>query len=352
MTLLEKYESRFPAVLTALGNARRAGRMAHAYLLHGDNHLVREEFAILVAQTLLCLNPGRDSGKPCGVCQVCDKLSRGVYPELSELRPSGKMRLIKVGDRVNPEPNTLRWFEDVFYKTTTSQFQWKIGILHDVDRMNAESQNAFLKTLEEPPRNSSFILTTGNPSALLPTTRSRCQTLMVLENRVEFDFEGMEVLLQNLRKLSFDARGKLPEAEQCCGGIMAVASSLKAQANARAEEEWQDKREAVKELESGVRKRVEEQFDSAAAAEYLRLRSIFLGAIHSWFAQLFHLASGATADTLGNPEFFQGLSLPPPDEAFALRALGHAESLNYNLRFNVDEELAVRCFCLNVALKS
>jgi DNA polymerase-3 subunit delta' len=350
--LFLKYKEKFPVLLSSLVNARRAGRMAHGYLLHGDNHVLREELAILTAQIALCASPESD-GTPCGKCDVCDKLERGAYPELNILRPSGKMRFIKVGDRINPEVNTLRWFEDIFYKTTTSQYSRKVGIIYDADRMNGEAQNAFLKTLEEPPSNTFFILTTGNPSALLPTTRSRCQLLMALENRTEFDFEGFELLLDTLRKLSFEATGDLIKAEQCAGIVIAVAASLRAQAESGAKEEWSERLDMAQELENAGKKRIEEQYSAAAVAEYLRMRTYFLSVIHTWFAQLFQLGCGAAPERLANPEFFAGMDLPENiDTERAAEALRFTEELIFNLKFNVDESLALRSFCLNVAINS
>ncbi|MDD3118729.1 MAG: hypothetical protein PHQ27_06095 [Victivallales bacterium] len=344
------YETRFPALVRALKNARNTNRMSHAYLLHGDNHRLREDFAVKLAMLHLCDHRLPD-GSPCGVCAICDKLQRGVYPELHQLRPSGKMRFIKVGSRINPDPNTLRWFEDLFYLTTNSAYAQKVGIVYDVDRMNQEAQTAFLKTLEEPPPNTFFILTTGNPAALLPTTRSRCQTLMMLENRTEFDFSGCPELLNALAHLSFKARGRLAAAEHCAAEVIRLAGTLKAQANTAAEQEWSNQLALSEQLEPAARKRIEEQFQAAAVAEYLRLRMFFLSAMHTWFAQLYLLASGATMEQLPNPDFFAAVEMPAsPDEDFAYHAMKFADELIFNLRFNVDESLALRTFCLNVAV--
>lgn len=350
--LLGSFKERFPALVASLLNARRSRRLAHAYLVHGDSHQLRESFAPALAQLFACTSPGTD-GSACGVCPSCDRIVRGVYPEMHELRPTGKMRFIRVGDRVNPDPNTLRWFEDQFYYTADAASPCKIGIIHEADRMNTEAQNAFLKTLEEPPPQTYFILTTGNPSALLPTTRSRCQSLTILENRADFDFSGFERLLGHLRVLTLIAPGKLVVAEQCAEAIIELAGTLRAESEQRAEEEWSGQLTMSKELEPSGRKRIEEQFQAAAAAEYLRLRGYFLAALHTWFAQLYQLSCGADPASLANPEFFEkDIPQPLPEEDSCRLMLQYADDLLFNLRFNVDEELAVRVFCLNVALKS
>ena len=163
--LLTRYEQEFPEVIACLKRARVSGRMAHAYLLHGDSPELRRNFSLVLSQIAICPNSSAD-GTPCGTCRVCRHMETGIYAEFYELMPTGKTWQIQVGERRNPEPNTVRWFESQFYLTSTSEASKKVGVIYDADRMNTESQNAFLKTLEEPPADSFFILATGNPSAL------------------------------------------------------------------------------------------------------------------------------------------------------------------------------------------
>jgi DNA polymerase-3 subunit delta' len=348
--LFKKYAEKFPVVVESLKKARANGRLAHAYLLHGDTPKIRKEFAAVLGQLVICPNLD-EAGNPCGECKTCRQLESGTYPELYTLMPVGKMWQIPVGDRKNPEPNTLRWFEEQFYLTSTAAASRKIGVIFDCDRMNTESQNAFLKTLEEPPKDCMFILATGNPSALLPTTRSRCQTLLLLENNCVFDFENSDKLFAALARLQFEATGNLTLAEQSAAEIISITKNLKDSAENRIEGEWQSKLEQSKELEPAVRKRIERQYDAAVAGEYIRERNYFTGAIHTWFAQTYQLSCGALMDKLANPEIFEGLNIPAnPDEKQAYRALSAVEKLLYDLRFNVNEELALRSFCLKVAV--
>ncbi len=345
-----EYEIRYPEITGCLKRARREGRLAHAYLLHGDTPEIRQEFAKALAQLAVCPKSHED-GSPCESCIICDQLNRGVYPEYHQLTPVGKSYQIQVGDRTNPEPNTVRWFEELFYLTSTSGARCKIGVIFDADRMNTESQNAFLKTLEEPPADSFFILATGNPSALLPTTRSRCQSITILENHCRFEFMGAKELFAALYQLQFRATGDLPAAERAAANIIALSQQLEDQAESKTNDVWEERLAQAEEMDPAMRKRMEKQVASGAAGEYMRIRKYFLSAIHTWFAQVFQLASGAGMHQLANPEIFDGLNLPALDEKKTLQALKEAENLLYNMYFNINEELALRSFCMNVALK-
>ena len=348
--LFKKYAEKFPLIVNSLINACNTKKLAHAYLLHGDNPVIRKEFASVIAQIVICPNKNAQ-GEPCGECKTCRQLAEQTYSELYTLSPTGKMWQIKVGEQKNPEPNTIRWFEEQFYLTSTATAGRKIGIIFDCDRMNTQSQNAFLKTLEEPPRDSLFILATGNPAALLPTTRSRCQALLLLENHCSFDFENSQDLFAALANLQFKAQNNLLVAEECAAKIISITQNLKNSATSRVEEEWESKLEQAQELEPPMRKRIIAQFDSAVAGEYMRERSYFISAMHSWFSQTHMLSCGAKLSDMGNPEMFEGLEIPEKiNEKAAYRALKAIDKLLFELRFNVNEELALRSFCMTVAI--
>ena len=217
--------------------------------------------------------------------------------------------------------------------------------------MNTQSQNAFLKTLEEPPRDTLFILATGNPSALLPTTRSRCQALVLLENRCDFDFENNNELFAALAKLQFRSKNNMVSTEQCAAEIITITKNLKDSAAERVESEWEEKLQFAQELEPPMRKRIIAQFEAAASGEYIRERNYLISALHTWFAQTYLLSCGAKPEDVANPEIFENLEIPQKiNEEDAYKALQAVDKLLYELRFNVNEELALRSFCLNVTI--
>ncbi len=104
----------------------------------------------------------------CGDCPSCRKIISGNHPDVHMLTPQGDSRQIRVSEvRQLEEALSFRPFEG----------QWKVAIVDDADRINEAAANAFLKTLEEPTEHSVIILVTSRPDMLLPTIRSRCQTV-------------------------------------------------------------------------------------------------------------------------------------------------------------------------------
>jgi len=149
-----------PAV-SVIEKALERDRLAHSLLLHGDDLDTLVLVAHAIADRLLNEAAGRRNFPP------------EKHPDCFELRPSGKTRQIRIGEPVNPDPGTMREF---LRKIAVSPAiaRRKVGIVHETDRMNDATSNAFLKTLEEPPSLTTLLLLTTRPYALLPTIRSRC----------------------------------------------------------------------------------------------------------------------------------------------------------------------------------
>jgi DNA polymerase-3 subunit delta' len=149
-----------PAV-SVIEKALERDRLAHSLLLHGDDLETLVLVAHAIADRLLNEAAGPRNFPP------------EKHPDCFELRPSGKARQIRIGEPVNPDPGTMREF---LRKIAVSPAiaRRKVGIVHEADRMNDSTSNAFLKTLEEPPGLTTLLLLTTRPYALLPTIRSRC----------------------------------------------------------------------------------------------------------------------------------------------------------------------------------
>ncbi len=351
MSLYEDYLTKYPDLLGHLENARNRGRLSHAFLVHADSEQVRRDFAVVLAQLATC--PNIHAGRPCLTCQICRWLEEGNYSEFYTLSPIGKTYVIKIGERINPEPNTLRYFENRFYLTGTGGGDCKIGVIYDADRMNDESQNALLKTLEEPPSDTLLILVTGNPSALLPTTRSRCQQVSLLANHCEYDFAWGKELFATLGVLCFGADRDLVRVEEGCSRLTGIASDLSRDAEERTAEAWAERVETVAQSgDASQTKRIEQQVADVASGAYMRERGLFLSAIQAFCQQVFLLSEGIALEQLPNPEIFEGIMLPAsitPERGIAV--LREADDLNNTLNFNVNEELALRTFALNLAMK-
>ena len=348
--LFRDVEERFPRLTAGLLNAAANKKLGGAYLLYGDDPQWREAGAMYLAAMTICQCPGF-GGEPCGECRNCRQVLEHTYSEMVELSPSGKAGFIRIGDENAPEPNTLRWFVHQFELASSNADGRKIGIIHNCDAMNSEAQNAFLKTLEEPDPGVIFILQTGNPSALLATTRSRCQLLPLLTNTMKYDFSGANELCAILTELIFKAPGNIVKASNLADEMLELTEKLAEDSSARADESWAKRLEQAANVEDkSLLKRITEQRDNAAASYYLMLRKQFLSLIHTFCAQVWLWSETGDKNNLSNPELFENITLPEnPDSKTAKRALLEAEKLLYRLRFQVDEKLAVRSFAVNTA---
>ncbi len=151
-----------------LKKAIKSQRVASAYLFHGPDGVGKSLAAREFAKALVCEKKGVDA---CDVCSSCRRVDSDNHPDVHEYKPLGKARLVK-----------MRTVKDMIEQTGLKPFEaaWKVFILLDADRMKTETQNAVLKTVEEPPGHSVLTLISSNPAALLPTIVSRCQKIAFL----------------------------------------------------------------------------------------------------------------------------------------------------------------------------
>ena len=142
----------------------RAARVPHALLLHGAGGNGKALFAARLAAALLC----RSNEPPCGGCDSCRLCAAGSHPDRIDVAVEPDRREIVV-DQIR----------DLIHSVgLTARFgRYKVVIVDPAERMNRHAANTLLKTLEEPPGATVFLLVSSNPALLLATIRSRCQTI-------------------------------------------------------------------------------------------------------------------------------------------------------------------------------
>ena len=158
----------------------RRGTLPPSLIFAGPEGVGKRLLALATAQALNCLSPrtlDQDDADPervglheldaCGVCPPCSKIARGVHPDVIVIEP-GDTGTIKI-DQVR----------DVIDRAGYRPFEGRrrVVIIDQADALVTHAQNALLKTLEEPPSASVFLLVTSRPDALLPTVVSRCPRL-------------------------------------------------------------------------------------------------------------------------------------------------------------------------------
>lgn len=154
-------------------NAMKNGRVPHAYCLVGDPRGDALALASRIAALLLCEKGG--DAAPCGVCDACRRVARGVHPDVLSIGPEKKSRVIGIEAM---RETFLPWASEKSFSGG-----WKIGMILFADRINAAAANAFLKTLEEPPSETLFLLLAPSVDPMLPTVVSRCQKIDLSRGR-------------------------------------------------------------------------------------------------------------------------------------------------------------------------
>jgi DNA polymerase-3 subunit delta' len=157
-------------LLSLLARAIARDSMPPAILMAGPAGVGKRLTAVATAQAINCLQPQSSSEferDGCGECASCRRIARGIHPDVIIVEP---------GDTGSIKIEQLR---DVIDRSQYRPFEGRrrIVIIDEADAATAEAQSALLKTLEEPPSASTFILVSSLPDALLPTVRSRCPRL-------------------------------------------------------------------------------------------------------------------------------------------------------------------------------
>jgi DNA polymerase III subunit gamma/tau len=158
-------------VVRTLSNAIGADKVHHAYLFVGSRGTGKTSMAKILAASLNCENGG-PTLTPCGHCESCRSIAAGSSVDVIEMDAASNRSVDDIRslrDRVAFAPAAGRW---------------KVYILDEAHMLTKEAWNAFLKTLEEPPPNTIFILATTEAHKVMPTIADRCQ---------RFDFQRPSV---------------------------------------------------------------------------------------------------------------------------------------------------------------
>ncbi|MDD2886019.1 MAG: DNA polymerase III subunit delta' [Dechloromonas sp.] len=160
----------------------RRQRLPHALLLIGQNGLGKFELARHFAAALLCEAPGR-AQQACGTCLACNWFSQGNHPDFRLLQPEALATEgeVEEGKKKPSQQITIDQVRalDEFLGVGSHRGGLRVLIVNPAEAMNRSTANSILKTLEEPPPDTLFLLVSSEPNRLLPTIRSRCQVVPV-----------------------------------------------------------------------------------------------------------------------------------------------------------------------------
>lgn len=228
-------------------------QIPHAILLTGKNGIGKLAFAQALAQTLNCESP-TETNDACGKCRSCTKINNFIHPDIHYILPVFSKKVSGEGgssqatsadffdtfrDKFSQNPYYVfdEWLMDLdagnkqftIYideirqlkkKVLLKNFEakYKVAILWNADKLNMQAANALLKILEEPPKNTVFVLIAENTTRLLPTIISRCQNTklsLISSKEIADQLIGSQNLPQKeAAKIAFISEGSYARALQ------------------------------------------------------------------------------------------------------------------------------------------
>jgi len=311
-------------ILERLRHAHAGGRLPHAMLISGSAGSGRAELAMSIA----------------GLVNETDATGATSHPDVHKLEPESKSRRILV------EP--FRQFCEPFFSTSFRPGATKTGIILEADRLHPNAANAFLKTLEEPPANTLFILVTSNPGQLPVTIVSRCAHFPLRD-------AGLPAL-----------EGPAAEIADATGEMLSSAPSSRTGAALRLARRLQrllrEARENVEDELSAAFKAQKKRLGDTAEEEWLkdeeaRLKALVEARVLATRQHLASVVAERTADVLRARHGVATLQFPALeaesrrlaaqfDDAALLRVLDGAARLRLFLDRNLKEDLALEAGCL------
>lgn len=258
----------------ALARALRRGRLAHAYLLEGPRGVGKEAVAYALGAAALCPEA---PGEGCGVCNTCRRVFADLHPDFARYESESMHFDIDLVREIVAETGR-----------PPSEAALKFALVVEPEKMTYRSDapaNAFLKTLEEPPGRTIFLLVSHDPRLLLPTIVSRCVNIRFPR------LTAAEVATVLKHDYNLEAERAAAVARRANGSIVEAAAVLSEDYAARGEE-------ALTALAALAAGGVPEAFAAAAAAGGREEALALLEIIAALLRDIAALRVGAPGDLL------------------------------------------------------
>jgi len=304
--------------LSLLEKAEAGSRLAHAYLITGPEGSGVRELAVSL----------------CGLI-MGGKIEPLKHSDVHTVEPESKSRRIVIEQIRNLEKEL---------QMRSMRGGRKVGIIFDADRLQEQAANAFLKTLEEPPRNSHLILVSSLPDQLLETILSRCIEIPLRQVESREPSVRQKALLKMLRDFCKTERHDLSQTFLFVRELQRILAEAKSAFAGEGETQFKGERQMYRDTTGASSSWMddrEDYFKARSEARYRQERSALLQVLEQWWGDVLRQQNGSAC--LDYPEYAADTlalagRLTLPDVLHRTTAMGR---LRENLEFNVQEQLAI-----------
>jgi len=316
-------QSNIPPWLEPLWNSFDLHNFPNAVLIHGQSGIGKFEFGVHLAKALLCESSGPIESKPCNHCEACHWFDTANHPDFIALVPETHRTLLphadyesddlpKKGKSIREdsdgEPPDKKEKKNISIEETRQAIESlsigshrggnRVILIYPLEMLRSDSANTLLKSLEEPPANTIFILLSDRLDRILPTIRSRCRLLGAPRPDRAMGLEWLNSKVSNLSDAKFNFADIETIYDEQGGAPYSVLNSLLARHNKDEKDELtialQASRFLLQSMSQGYRINWLETAEKIHKAQY----SILLATMQRWVSDLQSMTQG------GSPRYY------------------------------------------------
>lgn len=309
-------------------NAIKLNKISHAYILNGEVGMGKKMMAGVFSMTVECEKGGLE---PCMQCHSCRQCLSGNHPDI-------KWVTHEKPQSISVEDIRIQLNQDIVIKPY--QCRKKIYIVDEAEKMTVASQNALLKTIEEPPEYAVILLLTSNKQMLLQTILSRC---VVMDMQPVKNDVIVEYLKKKERIVDYRAR----EAAGFCGGNIGRAREL-----CSSDDFFSFKEEVIRMTKNVMHATAADLNENIKniLKEYKDNLGMYFNLVELWYRDvLIYKASGSERELFFQKEAADIRSQAESLEYHSLeKILSGIEKIRFQLKSNVNAEVAMEMFFIQV----